>query len=238
MGNYRYEYCLIVLLTILSMLCITVAAQASTNIPEFAGGIDPKTVISQNDAMKIFKKCSVANNSDDYQNCILTDMHKNHATAQAIAFYKFASGWITDYKNYNYLTVIHEFVPAADHNDAYYVMNNKGDFLDVDDMTIINGVDITKNANYKDIVSRYPSASVWPGNHQGFPDVTTSPENSPRLIFTYSLLNGCHACEVAGTAKIGLDFDNDGAFVDATLLDLTPTPQQVSPAAQSAATAS
>lgn len=42
------------------------------------------------------------------------------------------------------------------------------------------------------------------------------------MYSTNSLFKGCHACEIACTAKIG--FDNDNEFSDAQLIDLIPMP--------------
>lgn len=234
MRNYRLEYCLIFLLTILGMLCISVAAQASTSLPEFWGGINPATVYTKQNAMKIFQQCSSqASNPGDYQNCLVDTMQTQHATPQAIAFLKYATGWITEYKVYNKLIVVHAFTPAADHDDAYFIMNNYGDIVNVDDPTFLNAIDIRSDSHYHDIIQHFPSAALFPGNHQGFPEYTVSDQNSPRFVFTYSVLNGCHACEVAATAKIAFDFDNSGQLIGVSLLSLTPVPATTSPASAS-----
>lgn len=209
-------------------------AQADTVLPEFVGGVKPETIFKQADAMKIFKKCTAsATDPSNYQQCLLDAMQSKGANDQSIAFLKYASGWITEDQAHGNITIVHAFIPAADHDDGYFVISNDGTILDVDDATILNDIDITKNTAYQTIIKNYPSATIWPGNHQGFPDVTTSPQNSPRLIFTYTLLNGCHACEIAGTAKIAFDFDDDGRFLGATLIDLSPVPVSTTPPAAS-----
>jgi hypothetical protein len=40
------------------------------------------------------------------------------------------------------------------------------------------------------------------------------------FIFVYPLVNGCHACEVEGTAEIVFKFDRDGIFKGTSLLRL------------------
>ncbi len=205
-------------------LVISLNTYADTILPEFAGGIKPDAIMSKPLTKDETNQCLQATNPNDYQSCILTTMQKHNASAQAIAFNKYSRGWIKDFKTYGKITVIYAAIPGADYSDGYFIINNQGSIINVDDYAILSEIDITKNPHYKEIIQRFPSASLWPGNHQSFPDVATSPENSPRFIFTYSLLNGCHACEIAGTAKIAFDFDNGGQFINAQLVDLIPVP--------------
>ncbi len=223
------------LLLFIFTLGISINTYADTVLPEFAGGIKPDAIMSKPLSKDETNQCMQATNPDDYQSCILTDMQKHNASVQAVAFNKYSRGWIKDFKTNGKLTVIYATIPGADYSDGYFIINDQGAIINVDDYAILSQIDITKNAHYKEIIQHYPSASLWPGNHQSFPDVTTSPENSPRFVFTYSLLNGCHACEIAGTAKIGFDFDNDGEFINAQLIDLIPMPNNnPAPAAASA----
>lgn len=221
------KYLLFLLLPLIILFNHSIYAD-STVLPEFIGGVKPDAVMSKPLTKDETNQCSQATNPDDYQNCILNTMQNHHASAQAIAFNKYSRGWITQYKNYGKLTVIYASIPGADYSDGYFIINDQGEIINVDDYAILSSIDITKNPNYQQIIQRFPSASLWPGNHQSFPDKVTSPENSPRFIFTYSLLNGCHACEIAGTATIGFDFDNDGNFLNAQLIDLTPVPSNTS----------
>lgn len=200
------------------------SANADTVLPEFAGGIKTDAVMPKPLTQDEINQCMQTANPDDSQACIVATMQKHHASAQAIAFNHFANGWIKEYKTFGKISVIYAALQGADYSDGYFIINDQGSIINVDDYAILSGIDITKNAHYKEIIQRFPSASLWPGNHQSFPDMTTSPENSPRFIFTYTLLNGCHACEIAGTAQIAFDFDDDGQFLNAQLVDLFPLP--------------
>ena len=215
-------------LLIIILTCVifgySLTVNADTVLPEFVGGVKPDAVMSKPLTQNEINQCMQATNPTDYQNCILTTMQKRDASDQAIAFNKYSRGWIKEFKTDGKLTIIYASIPGADYSDGYFIINNQGSIINVDDYAILSEIDISKNPHYKEIIQQFPSASLWPGNHQSFPDMTTSPENSPRLVFTYTLLNGCHACEIAGTAKIAFDFDDDGQFLNAQLIDLTPVP--------------
>ena len=47
------------------------------------------------------------------------------------------------------------------------------------------------------------------------------PGGGQRFIFSFVLLNGCHACEVAGYARVAFDFSPAGKFLGTKLLRLT-----------------
>ena len=47
------------------------------------------------------------------------------------------------------------------------------------------------------------------------------PGGGQRFIFSFVLLNGCHACELAGHAQVAFDFSAAGRFLGTKLLRLT-----------------
>jgi hypothetical protein len=191
------------------------------NLPEFQGGIQPIAVWQIPD--KLHEQCNQVISPDDYLDCMITGMQKANASQQAIAMMKFSRGTIIDYKKMGSVTVVRVAVPAADHSEEFYILNNNGDVIDVDDQAILSGIDISKAPTYQAILQKYPSVSLWPGNHQ-YPVENDLPNSITQLVFTYSLLNGCMACELAGIAKVALNFDNTGVFQGAQLLALDPPP--------------
>lgn len=204
-------------------LGISVNTYADTVLPEFAGGIKPDAITSKQLTEEEMNACMDPAKTGDYESCILAVMKKHNASAQAIAFNKYTNGWINDFKTYGKLTVIVASIQAADFNTGYFIINDQGAVIDVYDYAILDQIDINKNPHYKEITQRFPNVRLYPPLHTSFSYVTTSPENTPRVVFTYSLVNGCSACEIVGTAKIGFDFDNDGKFINAKLIDLIPT---------------
>ena len=53
------------------------------------------------------------------------------------------------------------------------------------------------------------------------------------LIFRMILLNGCHGCEVAGYASVGLEFDASGLLIGTKLLALSPEQPSTEPSQRS-----
>jgi hypothetical protein len=202
-------------------LLLSSSAFGLINLPEFQGGIQPNAVWQIPD--KLHEQCNQTNSPDDYLDCMITGMQKAKASAQAIAMMKFSRGTVIDNKKMGNVTVLRVAVPAADHSEEFYVINNNGDLIDVDDQAILSGIEISKASNYQSILQKYPSVSLWPGNHQ-YPVENDLPSGITQLVFTYSLLNGCMACELAGIAKVALNFDSVGNFQGAQLLSLDPPP--------------
>jgi ketosteroid isomerase-like protein len=63
---------------------------------------------------------------------------------------------------------------------------------------------------------------LW--GHPEFEKMLLLPTGGQRFIITYALLNGCHACEVAGSAHVAFDFDRAGNLLRTHLLGLTAVP--------------
>jgi hypothetical protein len=137
---------------------------------------------------------------------------------------KFPEPKVIDQKKFNNITVVHLSVTAADHSDAYAIITPQHKIIDIDDYAILSGMDIKKDPNYKDLAKKFPNIdSLWPGNHQ-YPESVNLPGGIQQLQFTYSILNGCHACELAAIGKVGFNFDGDGSYLGAQLLGLSPPP--------------
>lgn len=200
---------------------IAIPAFAIDNLPAFQGGVQNNAVWKMPDNLQ--KICSEVTSPDAYLSCMTSAMQKANASQQALAMLQLSRGTIEEFKKYNNLSVVKVTVPAADHSEEYYIINNVGDVINVDDQSIISGVDITKAANYQSLAQRYPNISLWFGNHT-YPIVNSLPDGIQQLVFTYSLLNGCTACELAGIAKVAFNFDSDGHFLNTQLIELDPSP--------------
>jgi len=137
---------------------------------------------------------------------------------------KFFKANIVDSKKFGNLTVVHLSVVGADHNDAFAIVTPQNKVIDIDDYAILSGIDVKKDPSFKAVTQKFPSAdSLWPGNHQ-YPESKTLDGGIQQLQFTYRLLNGCHACEVAGIAHVAFNFDADGNFLGTQLLSIVPAP--------------
>ena len=73
--------------------------------------------------------------------------------------------------------------------------------------------------NSKYLIKKYPHAEIW---FDGKLDRTiTSADGGQRFIWKHKILNGCRACEVAGTATVSYDFDKNGKYKGVQLLKLS-----------------
>lgn len=132
------------------------------------------------------------------------------------------NGKVLDTKAFGKITVIHASVTGADHSDAYFILA-KNRVINVDDYANLSQLNIKSQAGYSALAQRYPNIGVWPGNHT-MPTSTALAGGITQLVFTYSLLNGCHACELAGIANVGYNFDQDGNYLGEQLISLSPPP--------------
>ena len=73
----------------------------------------------------------------------------------------------------------------------------------------------SKQAAYSQLLNSFPNAIVWPV--PDFDHEENSNQGGPRLVFKYPILNGCHACNLVGSAKVAFDLDSDGHFKGASV---------------------
>lgn len=99
---------------------------------------------------------------------------------------------------------------------SYVLVNGepKVYFVSTDD------IDIKEDSNYEMLHNRFPNLFFW-GNGT-YKSMELSPEKGQQFIFEFMLLDGCHACEFAGNARVSFNFDKDGRFVGKRLLGLKP----------------
>jgi hypothetical protein len=135
------------------------------------------------------------------------------------------NGKVIDTKTFgkdNNIIVVHASVSGADHSDAYFIVS-KDKVLDIDDYANLSQLNISPQPSYAQLSQKYPNIGIWPGNHN-FPKSEELAGGITQLVFTYSLLNGCHACELGGIANVGFNFDKDGNYLGEQLLSLSPPP--------------
>lgn len=86
------------------------------------------------------------------------------------------------------------------------------------DAKYLKKIDIKKDPLYKSIRKKYPRAGLW--MEGDFVKLTKTLEGGQRFIWEHKLLNGCRACDVAGSATVSYDFDPGGKFIGVKLIRL------------------
>ncbi|HEV2613715.1 MAG TPA: hypothetical protein VGV92_03290 [Gammaproteobacteria bacterium] len=136
------------------------------------------------------------------------------------------NGKVLETKTFGNVTVVHASVTGADHSDAYFIVA-KDKVFDIDDYSNLSQLNLKSQPSFAQLAQKYPNIGIWPGSHM-FPKSETLAGGVTQLIFTYSLLNGCHACELGGIANVGFNFDKDGNYLGEQLLALSPPPYSAS----------
>lgn len=88
------------------------------------------------------------------------------------------------------------------------------------DAVYLKKIDIRRDPLYQSIRKKYRKAGIW--MEGDFVKLTKNMEGGQRFIWEHRLLNGCRACDVAGSATVSYDFDPAGKFIGAKLVRLNP----------------
>lgn len=87
------------------------------------------------------------------------------------------------------------------------------------DRKYLDKIDLTKDSKYSTIIKKYPHAELWLDGK--LDRMITSADGGQSIIWRHKLLNGCRACEVAGSATVAYDFDGNGNYKGVQLLKLS-----------------
>lgn len=171
---------------------------------------------------RVMEKCSSAT-VQDISGCFISVMKDSKASPEAVAFAG-KSGNMAHLRGFRSAGTVDiafvEYPFRANENYACALVNGDPAVIDVDDYAIVQKVDLKNDKTFTEIASTFPKAELWPGDRFGADCIVpeAAPGGMQRFLVTYRLLNGCHACEVLGLAKVSFDFDNKGKFIGTELL--------------------
>ena len=96
-----------------------------------------------------------------------------------------------------------------------YLLNGNPGLLDVDDPAIRPEKALKERARTSILGGQAGEITVWPGDRLGPGRVAVSalPDGGIRFIAGYVLRDGCHACDLLGSAEIAFDFDDKGGLL-------------------------
>jgi hypothetical protein len=99
------------------------------------------------------------------------------------------------------------------------LVNGKPSIFLPGDSKYLDKIDLRKDPKYSTIIKKYPRAELWlEGNLE---KVVKSADGGQRFIWRHRILNGCRACEIAGTVTVAYDFDRNGKYKGVHLLELS-----------------
>jgi hypothetical protein len=193
-----------------------------------AARIGPRAIfsLSRDVEMKVIEEmqaCPVA--MDDARpkiECVTSALRKAGATSEALAFVAMlgGEGYLESFRQMGKVDLATVAYPLrANENEGFMLVNGSPPMVQVEDFVYLKHIDIRKDPLYPAIAEKFPKVELW--GHSDFKAMQALPGGGQRFLFRFVLLNGCHACEVAGYALVAFDFRAAGRFLGTKLLGLT-----------------
>jgi predicted secreted protein len=167
-----------------------------------------------------------------FEACFVTGMQKSGASPQAVAFTKFigSMGYLEEYRKMGPVNIAFVVYPfRANENQGFLLINGAPPVIDVDDLSLLSAEDLRKDPRYPRLKKQYPAVALWQGDRSGreYPMLERKPDGAQRFTVRYRLLNGCHACELAGHVRYAFDFNRTGQFSGTTYLGIEKPPANI-----------
>ena len=212
-------------LVLLLIPCLSCApARRNTEGEKDIQGIGPAAVWSPDNSFRerVVDRCS-SPKIQDFGECFVSVMTDSKASPQALAFARRVgnTGYLRGFRETGAVDIAYVAYPfRANENYGCLLVNGDPSVVDVDDPDIIKKIDLTTDKQYEEIVFGFPRVELWPGDRWeadcAIPGSTQ--DGRQRFLVMYRLLNGCHACELLGSARVAFDFDSAGKFRGTELL--------------------
>jgi hypothetical protein len=167
--------------------------------------------------------------------CFIGEMAKAGAPQDAVKFTRalYGStgqvGMMGEFKSFGAIGLAWVVYPLrANENDGLLLLNGDPQFLDPDDVQKLDKTALPSDPLFLQWKKTAPKLDVWPGDRAGgaaqiqFARVRPGEKpGSQRFLFSYPLIDGCHACARSGFANYWWDFDAQGKFLGTQLLSVT-----------------
>jgi hypothetical protein len=182
--------------------------------------------------------CDSAQQPPSFAECFIDQMSKAGAPPEAVQFtralyqHNGQVGIVGRTKVFGAIALAWIVYPLrANDNDGLMFLNSDPNYLDVDDLSKLDKAALPKDSVFQEWKKQYPQLDVWPGDRTGGSIqvlfARTYPSDNPsnqRFLFSYPLINGCHACERVGYANYWWDFSADGKFLGTKLISVSRVP--------------
>lgn len=199
--------------------------------------IDQGAVWQMPDAFRtaVLKKCGDAIQPPSFAQCFLDHMAEGGAPAQAVAFtrelYKLNGevGILYGFHRVGPVDIAWVNYPLrANTNYGLLFVNGQPRILDAEDLKLLDQKTMEQDPQFQNTKAQFPKVSVWPGDRDGqtWPNSQPGPNGGVQFTVGYPLINGCHACERAGSALFNWNFGPQGKFLGTSFMGMTPPPLQ------------
>lgn len=182
------------------------------------------------------KACDDAPQPPTFAECFINQMAKAGAPPEAVAFtrelYQANGGDVGimgEYRDFGPFAMAWIQYPLrANHNDGIEFVAKDPKFLDVDDLSKVDQGAVLQDPQFQQRKKIHPNLELFAGDRSGaeqqvrFSRIYSGPNPGElRFLFSYPLLDGCHACVQDGWANFWWDFDANGKFLGTKLVAIT-----------------
>jgi hypothetical protein len=155
--------------------------------------------------------------------CFVSRMEKAGASPAAVAFARRTGdqGVLLEFRDAGVVDVaLAEYPFRANENRLCFLVNGDPPMLDVDDISRLDREALAATPAWAALAKTYPNLAIFPGRRFGltFPASQRLKSGGQRFVVDYSLRDGCHACAIAGTLRLGLEFDVNGKFAGTKIM--------------------
>jgi uncharacterized protein YecT (DUF1311 family) len=161
--------------------------------------------------------------------CILTYLEKSGASKPSIDFVKKmeGEGYLESFQEKGRVDIGTVTFPGrANTNEAYVLLNGIPALVSTELYDSLH-IDISRDPNYSKLKKQYPELDVW-GASAEFIQEKSNSEGGQNFVFSYYLVNGCHACGISWNALVEFNFSQNGKFNGVKFLKLvTESKQQI-----------
>ena len=214
-------------LVLLLVSCLScTSARRQTEGEKYLQGIGPAAVWNPDNSFRerVVDRCS-SPAVQDFGECFVSVMTDSKASPQATAFARRIgnTGYLRGFRETGVVDIAYVHYPfRANENYGCFLVNGDPSIVDIDDPDITEKIDLTTDKEYEGIVSGFPGAELWPGDRREADCVIPGSvqDRGQRFVTMFRFLNGCHACEFLGSARVAFDFDNAGKFLGTELLGI------------------
>ena len=158
-------------------------------------------------------------------NCQVSRMEHSGASRQAIEFVKSidGDGFLTMFLEKGRVDLGEIIYPNRANTNQAYVMLNGTPKLVSTELDRSAPIDISQDPHYPKVKERYAELALW-GASAEFVALKRAADGGQRFLFSYPLIDGCHACGIPWSAQIEFRFGVDGMFKGIKLVKLYRAP--------------
>jgi hypothetical protein len=172
--------------------------------------------------------------SAGFAQCVIEQMSKAGASADAVSFtrelYKQSQGEVGIMTGFQPIGPVDfawiTYPLRANTNYGLLLVNGQPEIVNVENLKLLDHKSMEQDPQFQNTKYQFPKVDVWPGDRDGrtWPNSQTGPKGGKQFVVGYPLINGCHACERAGSAMFTWNFTAQGKFTGTTFVGMTPPP--------------